>query len=93
MVWALGWRQSGAVLTAICRNAQGVTWLDSLVAVYSLQGESDMDDQMTINFAKVKQLRLDRSWSQEHLAEVSGLSLRTIQRRESPTVQHLSTLA
>jgi hypothetical protein len=31
----------------------------------------------------VKELRRERSWSQEQLAEVSGLSLRTIQRIES----------
>lgn len=31
----------------------------------------------------MKELRQDRHWSQEHLAELSGLSLRTIQRIES----------
>ena len=31
----------------------------------------------------VKELRRERSWSQEQLAELSGLSLRTIQRIES----------
>lgn len=31
----------------------------------------------------VKELRKERSWSQEHLAELSGLSLRTVQRIES----------
>ena len=50
-----------------------------------------MDDQMAINCAKVKQLRLDRSWSQEHLAEVSGLSLRTIQRVETEGSASLET--
>ena len=30
----------------------------------------------------IKQLRLDKGWSQEHLAQISGLSNRTIQRIE-----------
>lgn len=30
----------------------------------------------------IKSLRLERGWSQEHLAELSGLSVRTIQRLE-----------
>ncbi|MEL7468193.1 MAG: helix-turn-helix domain-containing protein [Pseudomonadota bacterium] len=30
----------------------------------------------------VRKLRLDRAWSQETLAEISGLSVRTIQRAE-----------
>jgi len=46
---------------------------------------------MAIDFVKVKQLRLDRSWSQEHLAEVSGLSLRTIQRVETEGTASLET--
>lgn len=29
---------------------------------------------------QVKQLRLQRAWSQEQLAEMAGLSVRTIQR-------------
>ena len=32
---------------------------------------------------KIKRWREDRSWSQEHLAEAAGLSLRTIQRIEN----------
>lgn len=31
----------------------------------------------------VKELRRERSWSQEHLADLSGLSLRTVQRIEA----------
>ena len=31
----------------------------------------------------VKDLRQERSWSQDYLAELSGLSLRTVQRIES----------
>lgn len=36
-----------------------------------------------INQDLVKKLRSDRCWSQEHLALVSGLSLRTVQRVEN----------
>lgn len=38
---------------------------------------------MKINALLIKQMREARAWSQEHLAEVSNLSLRTIQRIES----------
>lgn len=37
----------------------------------------------TINLRDIKEMRLDRHWSQEQLAEMSGLSIRTIQRIES----------
>ena len=39
--------------------------------------------EMKINSNRVKQLRNQRSWSQDQLASVSGLSLRTIQRIEN----------
>lgn len=39
--------------------------------------------EMIVNSEFVKSERLQRGWSQEHLAEVAGLSLRTIQRIES----------
>lgn len=38
---------------------------------------------MKIDLNMVKTLRLSRNWSQEQLSEVSGLSLRTIQRIEN----------
>lgn len=38
---------------------------------------------MKLNSALIRQEREQRAWSQEHLAEVSGLALRTIQRIES----------
>ena len=41
-----------------------------------------MDINMKIEADLVKKLREEKSWSQEHLAEVCGLSLRTIQRVE-----------
>ncbi|HAT40307.1 MAG TPA: hypothetical protein DCS87_01095 [Rheinheimera sp.] len=44
----------------------------------------------------LKQLRLSRLWSQEQLATMSGLSVRTIQRIESghtPSLETLKSLA
>ncbi len=41
----------------------------------------------------VKELRLSRGWSQEQLAEASGLSVRTIQRIETGTQPGLASLA
>jgi HTH-type transcriptional regulator, competence development regulator len=46
---------------------------------------------------KFKALRLERAWSQEQLAELSGLSTRTVQRIENngerPGLETLSALA
>jgi transcriptional regulator with XRE-family HTH domain len=44
-----------------------------------------------INSELLKSLRLKRSWSQEKLANASGLSLRTIQRAESTGTASLET--
>ena len=41
----------------------------------------------------MKALRQERNWSQEHLAEVSGLSLRTIQRIESTNKASYDSMA
>lgn len=38
---------------------------------------------MKIDSRKIRQLREARGWSQEHLAEVAGLSPRTVQRIEA----------
>ncbi|HEV2540562.1 MAG TPA: DUF805 domain-containing protein [Frateuria sp.] len=38
---------------------------------------------MQINSARLRELRAARQWSQEQVAELSGLNLRTIQRLES----------
>ncbi|EBP3906896.1 helix-turn-helix domain-containing protein [Salmonella enterica subsp. enterica] len=43
--------------------------------------------------SRVKQLRLERAWSQERLAELSSLSTRTIQRIENNEVPSLETLS
>ncbi|MCE7995605.1 MAG: helix-turn-helix domain-containing protein [Roseivirga sp.] len=37
----------------------------------------------TMNLGDIKRLRVERHWSQEQLAEMSGLSVRTIQRIEN----------
>ncbi|WP_143872677.1 helix-turn-helix domain-containing protein [Catenovulum sediminis] len=37
---------------------------------------------MSLSSAKIKSLRKERGWSQEHLSQVSGLSCRTVQRIE-----------
>lgn len=42
-----------------------------------------MDAQMRINGDKVRALRESKSWSQEHLAEAAGVSVRTVQRVEA----------
>jgi transcriptional regulator with XRE-family HTH domain len=41
-----------------------------------------MEAQMKINGEAVRALREQKSWSQEHLANASGLSVRTVQRAE-----------
>ncbi|MEM7280645.1 MAG: helix-turn-helix domain-containing protein [Pseudomonadota bacterium] len=38
---------------------------------------------MQVNSEKIRRWREERCWSQEHLAEVAGVSLRTIQRLEN----------
>jgi transcriptional regulator with XRE-family HTH domain len=49
---------------------------------------------MIVNAAAVKRLREQRAWSQEHLTEVAGLSLRTLQRVEADgTASHATRLA
>src|SRR5690606_19714269 len=50
-----------------------------------------METQMNINGDMVRALREEKSWSQEHLANASGLSVRTIQRVESDGVGSAET--
>jgi transcriptional regulator with XRE-family HTH domain len=38
--------------------------------------------EMQLDIQKLKKLRESKAWSQSHLADVSGISLRTIQRIE-----------
>lgn len=48
--------------------------------------------EMKINIGLIKTQRSDRAWSQNQLAEVSGLSLRTIQRIEKTGVASLESV-
>ena len=50
-----------------------------------------MENFMKIDANLIKNLREERSWSQEHLATVAGVSLRTIQRLESEGSASLET--
>lgn len=40
-------------------------------------------DPSTANLRDIKKMRIERHWSQDQLAEMSGLSIRTIQRIEN----------
>ena len=42
-----------------------------------------MDDDMKLSAKTIKHLRAERAWSQEQLAEIADVSLRTIQRVEA----------
>jgi transcriptional regulator with XRE-family HTH domain len=44
-----------------------------------------------LNPSKIRQLRSDRGWTQQQLAEICGLSLRTIQRVELQGIASLET--
>ncbi|HEX5047271.1 MAG TPA: ATP-dependent metallopeptidase FtsH/Yme1/Tma family protein [Gammaproteobacteria bacterium] len=50
-----------------------------------------MEAQMKINGGAVRALREQKSWSQEHLASASGLSVRTVQRVEVESVGSAET--
>jgi transcriptional regulator with XRE-family HTH domain len=50
-----------------------------------------MQPQMNVNGAAVRTHRESRSWSQEHLAKASGLSVRTVQRVEAEGVGSAET--
>lgn len=47
---------------------------------------------MVVNSGRVKQFRSERSWTQQHLADACGLSLRTIQRVEKEGIAAKETL-
>lgn len=50
-----------------------------------------MEAEMNINGKIVRALREQKSWSQEHLASASGLSVRTVQRVEADSVASAET--
>lgn len=47
--------------------------------------------EMNVNRELIKALRLNKSWSQEKLAETAGVSLRTVQRVETDAVASLQS--
>jgi transcriptional regulator with XRE-family HTH domain len=50
-----------------------------------------MEARMKINGEAVRALREQKSWSQEHLADAAGLSVRTVQRVEMENVASAET--
>lgn len=44
---------------------------------------------MKLNYKKIKSLREKHYWSQDELASISGLSIRTIQRVEKQEIARL----
>ncbi len=52
-----------------------------------------MDDMPKIDSVRIRKLREERGWTQEHLAAVAAVSLRTIQRVESDGAASLETRA
>ncbi len=48
---------------------------------------------MLVDSKKLKQLRLDKNWTQQHVADVCDLSMRTIQRVEKDGVASNETVA
>ena len=50
-----------------------------------------METLMKVDASLVKRLREAKSWSQEHLATVAGVSHRTVQRVESDGTASLET--
>jgi transcriptional regulator with XRE-family HTH domain len=50
-----------------------------------------MEIQMQINGAAVRALREKKSWSQEHLSDAAGLSVRTVQRVEVENIASAET--
>ncbi len=48
---------------------------------------------MLVDSKKLKQLRLEKNWTQQHVAEVCDLSMRTIQRVEKDGVASNETVA
>lgn len=46
---------------------------------------------MDLNSATIREIRIDRGWTQQQFADISSLSLRTIQRVESQGLGSLET--
>ncbi len=48
---------------------------------------------MLVDLKKMKHLRMSKNWTQQHLADVCGVSMRTIQRVEKDGVASNETVA
>lgn len=46
---------------------------------------------MQLNFVLIRQLRTEKGWTQQHLADICAVSLRTIQRVEVQGIASLET--
>ncbi|RVT48622.1 XRE family transcriptional regulator [Rheinheimera sediminis] len=46
---------------------------------------------MQLNFVFIRQLRIEKGWTQQHLADICAVSLRTIQRVEVQGIASLET--
>lgn len=66
------WRTFDASCRSISGHYQSV----------SLRPESQVEVTVVVDTIRLGQLRESKSWSQEHLANAAGLSLRTVQRME-----------
>lgn len=55
--------------------------------------ERKLDMQIRPDSAKLKRWRLERGWSQEHLAELAGIGVRTVQRIETGEPASQDTVA
>lgn len=80
------WRLSGGCLAPGWRG--GFVHLRPLWSLFNngLRARSEMrisDMAFKVDAAKIKRWREERHWSQEHLAELAGIGLRTIQRIEN----------
>ena len=48
--------------------------------------------EMKVDPARIRAMRMDKAWSQEHLASLAGLSVRTIQRIETSGMISLESM-
>ncbi|NVJ66231.1 MAG: helix-turn-helix transcriptional regulator [Gammaproteobacteria bacterium] len=48
---------------------------------------------MNINGSYIKQLRVEKGWTQQHLADIAGVSMRTIQRAENSGMASMDTIS
>jgi len=72
------WRVCGGILAWATPPKRFI-----LLDMDNLNAGLDRNTDMKLNPSSIRKLREERAWSQEHLAEVAGLSLRTVQRVES----------